>query len=402
VRLDTLAFEGDDTDLLPFASRFAGADMVLLGENHHADAEGVAATVRLIRFLHERLGFELLALEADLYGCTKAWEGLKRGDADAAKLCAYREGSLTQAAAPLWRYVARRATAERPLELWGFDCQPSSTGSRRFLIEELAQVIASTPDRLDAETWQRASAAISKLSTYTSRASESERGDDVAALQALSSALERVAPNDVATAKKLSFFRQLARSLLADEAQEWAFQSAEPLGPGYYRSFNERDRQMAENLLWLRARHPGKKIVVWAATAHVVRSLRSIPVIPASEAPRFEPMGKHIATALGDKAIHIGTLHARGSVGMPNDKLLALPQAPAGFLERELARRSLGPRTLVDLRRPDKRLDFLNGPWSARWYLSLRPAPPLLELPHAVVDMILFLEQTRPHAQTIQ
>jgi erythromycin esterase len=395
LRLPALDFAAADDALLPLTGWLAGAEMVLLGEAHHGDAEGIAATVRLVRFLHERMGFDLLALEADLYGCARAWEGLVRGDAAAAELCAFRKDKLSQAAAPFWHYLAERARSGRPLELAGFDCQPASEGSRTHLLAELDALFSAEPGVLDGESWQRARSAIDKLSHYTPRSSETEHLADRTALEALAAGLHALTPSATLHRERLALLRQLGASLVADEAQEWAFQQAEPLGPGYHRSFNERDAQMARNLLWLRKREPGRRIVVWAATAHLVRSLASIP---AAEAELFEPMGKHIARALGPRAVHIATLNGAGRLALPGDEPFALSAAPAGFLEDELKRRAFGPRALVDLRRPSEATRWLDEPRPARWYLTKRPPRAVAERARDVADIILFLEEARPNA----
>jgi erythromycin esterase-like protein len=155
---------------------------------------------------------------------------------------------------------------------------------------------------------------------------------------------------------------------------------------------------MARNLLWLRNRQPARRIVVWAATAHLVRSLASIPTRATAEAPLFEPMGKHIARALGPRAVHIATLNGAGRLALPGDEPFALSAAPAGFIEHELTKRAFGPRALVDLRRPSEATRWLEQPRPARWYLSKRPPLAVAERARDVADILLFLEQARPNA----
>jgi hypothetical protein len=54
-------------DLAPLIERIGRARIVLLGEQTHADGATFLAKTRIIRFLHERMGFGVLAWEASLF-----------------------------------------------------------------------------------------------------------------------------------------------------------------------------------------------------------------------------------------------------------------------------------------------------------------------------------------------
>ena len=57
---------GDDADLAFLDEVTAGKQIVLLGENGHGIAEHNEIRVRMIRYLHRRLGFRVLAFESGL------------------------------------------------------------------------------------------------------------------------------------------------------------------------------------------------------------------------------------------------------------------------------------------------------------------------------------------------
>jgi erythromycin esterase len=130
-----------------------------------------------------------------------------------------------------------------------------------------------------------------------------------------------------------------------------------------------RDRQMAENLIWLAEKaYPGKKIIVWAHNVHIAKSLTSLgPVAdtaaagqadkstagravdasgngqadkltagqPAAADPNvFVPMGVTIRRHFGVRSYHIGFSGVEGSyMDYTDSHIIVVPPKPAGHIE---------------------------------------------------------------------
>jgi erythromycin esterase len=66
-------FEGDTfADLQFFKTVLKDRRIVQLGESGHGVAEFNHAKVRLIKFLHQQMGFDVMAFESGLYECYNA------------------------------------------------------------------------------------------------------------------------------------------------------------------------------------------------------------------------------------------------------------------------------------------------------------------------------------------
>ena len=57
----------DDSDLKPFADAIGYARIVALGEQTHGGREEYLLKTRLLKFLHEKMGFDVLLLESGFY-----------------------------------------------------------------------------------------------------------------------------------------------------------------------------------------------------------------------------------------------------------------------------------------------------------------------------------------------
>lgn len=136
--------------------------------------------------------------------------------------------------------------------------------------------------------------------------------------------------------QELLLWRQLLRSLrayanytIADSPQEnGAGNSAE-------RSVNHRDAQMAENLIWLaERRYSGRKIIVWAASFHIMRNAAEIEV-PSKVVDDTDvvPMGHLVDQKFGNDVFSIGFTAGAGEAGAWFRPSFDLDAPPEGTLE---------------------------------------------------------------------
>ena len=86
------AADDDFSDLMPLTDSIGAARLVQIGEASHSAGTDFATKVRLIKFLHEKMGFDVLVWESGMYDCREMDTAL-RSDmpiVDAARLGVFR------------------------------------------------------------------------------------------------------------------------------------------------------------------------------------------------------------------------------------------------------------------------------------------------------------------------
>ena len=354
------------SDLQPLKKVLGHARIVLLGEQSHGDGAVFLAKTRMIQFLHEEMGFDVLAFESGLYDCRRAWEALQAGEDP---VTAVRRGvfgiwTRSEQVIPLMEYLGRRVRTQRPLELAGFDNQFTASASRESLLQDLTAYLRRIGSKApEAPDWQPFSKALQSLAEpqaepVTPPAAEQERFR--AYLKDLGREIEkRAGPR---RDREASFWIQWMESTEAFTRSEWM---PDPEGR------QARDEQMARNLVWLaRERYPDKKIIVWAATFHNARNLRRLdpgqgnPELKKAYAT-FSPMGEVAHRTLGKQMYSLGFTAAAGKAGSAFGQPRDLAKPTLGSLEDLMVRADL-ENALVDFRNPPRGGGWLREPLISR------------------------------------
>ncbi len=361
----------DFSDLQPLKQVIGDSRVVLLGEQTHGDGTVFLAKTRLIKFLHQEMGFDVLAFESGLYDCRKAWDRLRAGEdpVTAVKAGVFGIWTLSEQVQPLIAYLGERARAERPLELAGFDCQFTGSASHDTLLTDLEDYLrrigSSAPD---GERWKAASAIIQNLAVgaYEMKTVERPRQEEQDAFYSwLDELRAEIASRAPRNEREAAFWRQLLESTASFARTDWL--NAEPVGA----AIGERDRQMGRNLVWLaNERYRGRKIVVWAATFHNARHLGTLE--PDNEELRrlyqgFQAMGEVAWETLGKDMYSLGFTAYEGKAArvFARQEPEPLPLPSRGSLEDLMHRAGL-ENAIVDFRNPPPGGEWLKKPLVSR------------------------------------
>ena len=320
---------GDFADLAPLGHAIGNARLVLLGEPSHGDGTVVRLRTRIIAYLHQVHGFDVVASESGFFDADLAWQWMRSGERSTSTIASGVHGawSATAEFQPLAEYIKRSAESPRPLELAGYDSQLSGRLSQQQLIPQLRRQLAnSSIDTLSISGWSEFIARLDSLMIRPASWNPVPNQQFTLSLNALMAQFDR----DGATERE-QFWIQLLRSISAYARQS---EMATPRGD-YTAASSIRDEQMADNLLWLmNTRYRGRRVVAWGASLHTAREVTTIdPGEPNSGFDRFISMGGHLSRSLGHGLYSIGFVASDGKAGTLQRSTQALPPITPGSLE---------------------------------------------------------------------
>jgi len=285
--IKSIDFSSDNSDLT-FLKKILDDDsvkIVLLGEQSHMDGTTFIAKAKLIKYLHEELGFNVLAFESGLYDCNKAWEFINNTkDYDwGLKNSIFGLWAWTEEFQDLTRYLQSTLNSPNPIILTGFDAQLSGQISNDSLLEDFDKLnlINKTSEDYKQLFSLLNTLSYSNLRDKNSKIDPSEYNKDTILLNSIISKLQ------TSSNSKNSFFDseywlhviqgiKVERQYLYDW---YTYENkGEQNGTIVSGSFtNPRDVQMGKNLLWLsNKKFNNKKIIVWAANGHIERNFQKI------------------------------------------------------------------------------------------------------------------------------
>jgi len=131
-------------DLGFFSPLVGDKNIVLLGESAHGVKEYTQSKIRLIKYLHQELGFNLIAFESSLYECYKAQRNIELLESQE-----LIENSLvfvwhTSDMLDLFNYIRQTQSSDNPLVLVGLDVLVSSldgVGDRPNFYREIIEKV---------------------------------------------------------------------------------------------------------------------------------------------------------------------------------------------------------------------------------------------------------------------
>ncbi|HWM89273.1 MAG TPA: erythromycin esterase family protein [Thermoanaerobaculia bacterium] len=384
----------DFSDLMPLVQVIGKARVVQLGEATHGDGATFLAKGRLIRFLHQVMGFDVLAWESGFFDVRRLDAALRGGlpSAEAARRGLYLAWQNQETMATL-EYVRASQGTDRPIDVVGFDCRVSRDESRAELFPKM---VFDFFDRLDPslisknerEDFTTMSVGLLPADYYYKPGLRSFNRE---LPRRLVETIDRRRAELVVhfPPREIDYVRQSLVSFLAMDRA---------LGPGDKPAFSQgytRDTAMAENLLWwLNGPLKERKVVVWAHNYHVMNDLylrtASPGVAPVREAKspiEGGPMGRFLKDELGSDLYTIGfDSHGGSTLGEEGKDVPVVP----GFLETLLHAAGL-PLLFLDLSRlPTDH--WLRSPLTGSFYFH-EPHPANWS---RVFDGIFFVDTQKP------
>lgn len=277
--------------------------VIMIGEKSHNDGNVFEMKTKIVKYLHQEMGFNTIAFESGVYDVWKAQEDINNGEntKEAFEKSVFQIWSKTK---EFQSFIAFYDINKNNLKLFGFDNQITGKYGEQKLIKDLYEYcnrnqIQITLDQEDLEL-QMESMYYGVFDEKDINYSEFKNS--------LSKVLEAVSKKQ--KNEEQFYWIQIIKNLMS-------------LGESSYNKVsisstfnttaedNIRDKQMANNLLAYIKKHPNEKIICWGANQHFANDMSSIN---ESIIKDFIPMGSYIKKALKEKVYSLAAVTAYDSI----------------------------------------------------------------------------------------
>ena len=307
-------------DLKCMDQYFNGIRIVQLGESNHGTKEYNLIKVRLIKYLHEVHGFNVIAFESGFFDCAMANINAEQATIEETLINSIFSVWQTEELVNLFYYMKYRTNFE--LKLAGFDCQDLYKNNNKYNRAQLIKKYSSYIDPDYANQLYLDDIEVTHYTEYEDSLSinrntyKEKLNNALVFLEGNYSTILDSIQNDQ------NLLNILIRSLINSKAyidKKYFLNEFDSL-----RSYSIRDSAMASNIVYLvEEMHPNEKIIIWAHNAHINYDLDNHNTFLWEG---WRPMGNWLHEYYSGEIYTIALYSLRGVFGWANDPYpLVLP-----------------------------------------------------------------------------
>ncbi|HRZ42552.1 MAG TPA: erythromycin esterase family protein [Bacteroidales bacterium] len=285
--------------------------LIQLGESSHGTKEYSQIKVRLIKFLHEQMGFDVIAFESNLFECFYTNENIQNlTETQAMRNSIFYGVWGTPDVKELFTYIKETQNSDHPLILAGFDCQVSSntgyiTNHSDFLYEILSKI-----DTLHASQQMVFDAnIINKIVAYNTSYLSINKDSIKVKYNLMVNYIDNHIDLLIDSFPQKPLYPIFLRQSLLSIISQIDFMLYPDGGlSGNPSAFRVRDSSMAANVIFLKdCLYPDKKIILWAHNYHIANTAFQHALYPD-----IKDMGIYLKDKYNYQLYTIGLYSLRG------------------------------------------------------------------------------------------
>ena len=285
-----------------------GVQIVMLGENSHSDGNVFEMKTKIVQYLHQEMGFNTIAFESGIYDVWKAQSAISDGQKT--------KDAFMNSLFSIWAkrnefqsFIDFYEKNKKDLKVFGFDYQITGNNGSVNLTNDIFEYAKKINYKLKfkQEDFELLLESITNSGMFDE--------EDISYAQFKSELTSlKVKINQQKESEEKFYWNQIVKSLL--ELGNDAVTKEDILSTFNTTSFdNNRDRQMADNLLAYLKQNPEAKIICWGANAHFANNINSInePILK-----EFVPMGVYVKNEFKERVYSLAAVTAEDSIFMQN------------------------------------------------------------------------------------
>lgn len=381
--------------------------IVLLGEQSHGDGATFDAKVKLVKFLHQEMDFELICFESGMFDNYYAFSSISNVDFSNSpiKESVFDFWSQCKEFQPLTKYIHQQKNTKNPLMLAGFDCQEGMYFSEHFY-ETLKKNYTSKWNLTEDED-----VALQLAIETNGDDLMNSNEDSVLFFKGVSKVLKMMNSTSFESSESSKMCKQVFKSWIGYLHYNFEERSGKKAIIQ-----NPRDSLMSNNLIELAKIFPDKKIICWGASYHFAEQIQDVKVTPLSVASmqklgdngiteinsaenyysEANTMGMHLNKEFGNKVYSIAFSSFDGEFGILGGEKHNLNEIapPMGSLEYELVKQNI-PLAFIELNNSVSKI--------TPFYLSALGNVPMKANWDKVFDATIFIKTSfMPHLDIIK
>ena len=252
-------------------SSLENATIVLLGEQTHYDGAVFDKKIEIIKHLHKKLGFNIVTFESGLYDNYKAQQlyQSKKENISIFNQSIFPIWTETSSFKNLLDYVEQHPE----MKILGFDNQESSL-FKEYFIPDLKKLLNKNSIKLSEIVYDKIEKTLvfRDLDNYVNNKKDSL--ELYQTFNIIKNKLSEIKDKDLDT----KVIQQTFKSVISDIDYQLKTAQKEKIIIQ-----NPRDKQMAENLIFLQQQFPNEKIIGWGASYHFANNINDFEYTETTE-----------------------------------------------------------------------------------------------------------------------